>query len=634
MRRTIRILPRFTGLAFSVLLVLTLVVPAMYFAAPHLYQWITLRELTAPPGDDRQAALRYVARHAGDDQAVRSAALERLSVASDRNFLQLVNALDSAGVWTRRIVGDEPWLRWLTLLAREPKPAARVTALERLAAMPGHADSPRLVDAVTRLSKDEAGAVREAALTTAAQLFYVAEDGEPFLEVIASRTRDASAAVARSAWLLLGLIEPARGYATNWRRQPVEVAEALLWAVGRTNPSTTTPLKQAAHDAAVDERVRAMALYALRSGDDPGVLGKSVARALEQNSEAEDTSDGPSLLTHRALRLLNEPALDELGVTARDTNDGFLDAIEQLVNQTEAGIAAETQTARHRTATYPATQPLVMPGDASLADRALPLTSALHAGADQMPAPGAFISNSDYPVQARLAVAEALAAPIEGAAIERDAPLLLRAAATRLAAAPKPATLRPLWDERVAPMRDLACVIAARRFDPTQQAALVEALITALNDRRKQAGAILAGLTGAGLDCLAEREAVEDVWAVKQVMGLGLWMRGRHAEMGQRIDGLLARDDLPRSTILLALLHRQPGRALEHLFHEPGYSDAALVRLFDHYRWWSVLASYLPESAPPFWYWADRSLQRFQVDALRHWHQLHRHQLTGAKPSG
>ena len=51
------------------------------------------------------------------------------------------------------------------------------------------------------------------------------------------------------------------------------------------------------------------------------------------------------------------------------------------------------------------------------------------------------------------------------------------------------------------------------------------------------------------------------------------------------------------------------------------------MELFEHYRWWEVMRAYLPGSAPPFWVWADRELQLFQLDVLRDWYLINRHKL-------
>src|SRR5690606_13564304 len=91
---------------------------------------------------------------------------------------------------------------------------------------------------------------------------------------------------------------------------------------------------------------------------------------------------------------------------------------------------------------------------------------------------------------------------------------------------------------------------------------------------------------------------------------------------------LLLRDDLPRSTILLAMLHRDDPAALDHLLNPRGDVGPDVLDLLDRRRWWHVLRRYLPPDAPPLWLWADPELEDFQIDVLRCWWLLHRHRPT------
>jgi hypothetical protein len=287
------------------------------------------------------------------------------------------------------------------------------------------------------------------------------------------------------------------------------------------------------------------------------------------------------------------------------------------------------------TAPSPQTQAGTQPTAATQpADQQTLVRAALHVLGGRLKEPGAFISNDKQPVLHRLAVAEGLKPPIDNIELCSKTPMLLRAQGVAIMREPEPALLEPLWGEAVAPMRDLACVIAAKRFSDEQNRALIETLLPAYDDDKKMGGAILAGLTDLRTELLEKRAAVEDVWTVRKIMHLALWMQGEQPAMSGQVAPLLHRDELPRSTLLLALLHRRPGPAMEDLFHEPGYTDGALIRLFEHYRWWSVLKRYWPHRASPprFWYWADRPLQRFQMQVLRNWYLLHRHRLTGRKP--
>src|SRR5690606_19610368 len=154
-------------------------------------------------------------------------------------------------------------------------------------------------------------------------------------------------------------------------------------------------------------------------------------------------------------------------------------------------------------------------------------------------------------------------------------------------------------------LRDLACIVAADRFDQEQNSALVKSLLWNYNDDAKCSGAILAGLTGVQRDLLTQKAEDEDIWTVQQIMHLGLWMQGAKRQVGESAAAMLSRDDLPQSSVLLAMLHQRQTQALDYLFAPRAAEPLPLLELLDHYRWSRVLYHFLPETAPPLWHWAD-----------------------------
>ena len=202
-------------------------------------------------------------------------------------------------------------------------------------------------------------------------------------------------------------------------------------------------------------------------------------------------------------------------------------------------------------------------------------------------------------------------------------PDLLRVMTTRITRTPNPvALLRPLASPEPA-MRDLAATVAAQRLTDEQNAALIDQLLTDYDDNARRGGAILAGLTGQRLDLLRRLTDAEHDWATQQVMRLGLWMAGVLPEFDDTVDGLVLREDVPVTTVLLAMLEHGGDaryRALEFLLNPRGEPILDLVELLDRQRWWYVLEGYLPEplkAEAPFWPWADAELEVFQIDVLR-----------------
>ena len=215
----------------------------------------------------------------------------------------------------------------------------------------------------------------------------------------------------------------------------------------------------------------------------------------------------------------------------------------------------------------------------------------------------------------------------------------LRLAAVAVTRDPDPADLRSVLGSPLPAVRDAACVVAAERFTPEQNEGLVRSLLTDFSDDAKRSGAILAGLTGLHGDLLTDKMRDEDVWAVRQVHRLGMWMQGRLPEMDDHAPGLLTRDGLPTTTVLLAMLHCGRPEAMDFILapraDEPefsaeslnlptseGVAPVALRKLLVHYRWHRVLRRYLPDDAPPLWLWADDRQQQLQIDVLRNWYLL------------
>lgn len=220
-----------------------------------------------------------------------------------------------------------------------------------------------------------------------------------------------------------------------------------------------------------------------------------------------------------------------------------------------------------------------------------------------------------------------------GVVFDPAMPHLVRIAATRAAPEPEPDwlidTLR--LDGRSA-ARDLACVVAAERFDEAQLDALVGKLLNGFDPEGRVSGAVLAGLTGRRVDLLRQVVDGERDPVVLTLMRVGLWMASAEVPLdGPQVGSLLGRDGVPDSTVGLALLHRGGWReVLDGFFRLPPaglpgdstFADAD--RRLRAERWALVLNRYLPPDAPrpdPGVAWPEWVEQR---EDLRAWHALHR----------
>lgn len=571
-------MPRTTTLALILLAFVTLLVPAGWLLAPHVHRWRTISQLNSTDDAARQRAFGAITQHARDDERLRTDALAQLKHLDDPAFLDLQSALDLAGLWSRDVVPPDAWLRWLTLMAGDASTSARIAAAQQLANLPDYAGDPRVHRALALLLTDADAAVRHHALITAIVLTHAA-NSNAHERLIVARTADPHPAIARRAWIALGLINPTSGVRANWRSAPPEVAIALLWASLQTNPAAPGPAIEALDAPQADPSTRAAAAYALAQSDTP-----EAAAALQQIIEQAD------------LATLNAPALVRLwrAVLAVPLND--------TSRETLAALAA-----RIRTLPPPAQE-----------DLAPVLAAAYH----RVPSLALLRSDSP-PAILRLAAVEASLGADLRWPIEPSDPILLQLIATAASPDADLAAARAALLSDDAALRDVACVLLAEHVAADRLAPLISDLLIADDNRARMSGALLVGLTGQHLDLLRKQTAAEDDWAVQTMMRLALYMQGQLPEVEHEIPALLARNDLPRETILLALLHRDPPRALRRLFPLDPQVPSDLLPLLDQRRWWHVLQQYLPDDAPPLWLWADTQLQDFQLEVLHTWLLLH-----------
>lgn len=609
----------------SLVLTTLVAIPTAYVLVPHAKRWQMLSRLTHPDLSKRELALNYVIQFADENPRVRQAAIQRLNVRDRANFLQLVHALDQAGQWQRPTVPVGAWLRWLEILGSDPSAEARILASQLLAQQQDLSGHPQALALIQRWSRDPDPDVRYNTLATAAGLYGRAADRSVYEKLIAQAARDPQPTIARHAWLILGLIDPVSGVATNWRDQPSTVAQAVLWASLHTNPQNPQPAIQALQDPQADPTLRAMAAYALHQSDTPQAR-EALTRFIRHAPAAPLHSPDQAMILWRAIlavRLDAGLAKDPAGTTIvqwiKDAQKRQLISVMKRLT--------DVQGPHHDTASL---QPLLLAAYHRLGE----IDSA---GLDRI-LETELGTMLDQPLTT-LAMLEGLPVGRYRIGIPANMPDILRLAAVAAMADPTPQHLMPLFTAPRATLRDLACVVAADRFSHDKNAQLVASLLNHFNDDAKRSGAILAGLTGLHPELLAKKARHEDIWSVRQIMSLGLWMQTPRTPSAAGLPsdtpslaatptgarGLLTRDDLPTSTVLLAMLHQGQPAAWDFLFNPQGEEQIDLLEWFSQARWWRVLGRYLPTDAPPFWVWADPALAQFQIDLLREWYLLHRH---------
>ena len=558
---------RWAPLLASLLACGVLAVPLSHVVQPHLRRWYWLRQLDSADAIAHRSGIEFVARTAHEDPRVVRAVIGRMRQANDERFRSLQGGLDRAGQWRCPPLPADVYLRWLASAASDPDREGRLLAAQRLGELGHLSGAPEIARRLAHLAADDDPDVRYNALIAAARLAVaVPASAQHHVDVIRAATADAETDIARHAWLLLGLVSPPGIPPPSIPALTAERRiDAALWCAARLNAQDR--VIGVMLDRNAPPGVRGMAAYSLH-----GVPGAHWQTVIDELSNRDETN---AVLLQRVV--LSAPGSSawplELGPSDGSSSESWRPA------------------AAHRCAAW-----LVGHPDHRWWIDASPLV--------------------------RLAVWEGLAPGTARLDLDATTPDLHRLAGYRAVAKAPTDILMPLFHRARSELRDQACIAAAHRLDAQGRAALIDRLIGAFDDDAKMSGAILAGLCGRSMDVLERRVEIEDAWAVRQVQRLGLWMGGRLEMHPDQVRALLAQERIPASTVLLALLHRDPNAGLTWLLNPEGEPPVDLVELLVRYRWWYVLESFLPEDAPPLWLWADANLQHLQLDVLRNWHLL------------
>lgn len=169
--------------------------------------------------------------------------ITRLESTEDQaTFIDVAALLREAGLWQLPTISTRIWRRRLDLILDSQDGEAARTVLDELAAAEVLRDDANAGQLWGRLlAWPHDASIRLGALREAAGWFEADE-----VEAHAAAARDDDdPRVRRLAWLLLGHLSPASGYAAVWQGEEPRVAEAMLWAATATNPLDASALLMA-----------------------------------------------------------------------------------------------------------------------------------------------------------------------------------------------------------------------------------------------------------------------------------------------------------------------------------------------------------------------------------------------------
>lgn len=531
--------------------------------------------------------------------------VRHLSVTSDEEaFLRQAAWIDEAGGWREATVPASMRRHRLMLLARSKDTARRVDALTQAGTSGDLADDDTVLELVRRGGTDVEAIVRDAAITCAARLAYRSGTSDRrvaqrFAHLLSNATSNEETVLAFRAWLQLGLL---RRLGLDIELPPAEpamlppaVAMAAVWAKEQAaGPAASTD----PHDGFIGIRALARAERC-----DPGAVDwvqeqlAAVAARLEASSPfaEQDLLDAWRLML--ALKHLQSgcgvtPSLDGVQRIGRlaSQHDG-LDALRPIIAYCD-------------------------PTSALLRPQAL-----------------------STPLE-RLAAVEGAAGQAFDFIPHPSDPTLLKVFAVDMAAHPDPAWLHRALRDGSPEIRQLACTVAASRFDTATLDRLIDQLLLDYDDDARRSGALLSGLTGRRTETLASRLVVEVERPMRVAMQVGLWMQARKEETPSEYFDLESHGpayavsgDLSFTTWGLAQIRRQTvtstpkghdprAATILELFALERQEVLDLVDLLVDRRWWAVLESWTPSDVPPLQVWGDPGTVDFQIDRLVAWAHL------------
>ncbi|XAL99465.1 hypothetical protein OT109_18035 [Phycisphaeraceae bacterium D3-23] len=577
---------------------------------------------------------RLVQLGVGENQIVLNSLHRVLDDPDDRRFIQAVEFYDAKFLWLRESVPADAWLRWAVLLSHSTAPQSQLRAANLLGDFPDRVNAPDLAAGLARLAQSDNPTVRGKTLDVAAGYAMLADDPVPYEQVLITLTTDENETLARRAWITLGLINPLSGFSADWRSVKPTIAEAMLWAVVKTNPDHLLP----AFDAMETDGYRAAGTLALcqRRRQFAGVQQEDVA--IKAIVDAGPEAD--------------EVALWRAILVSRDYDNGEFTAIEPYLVRPSATAA----------------QPHLHFAGRWVSGRIFP--------PDDLEAP--------YFEQRLLAYLEGLlhhayiGQRVDMFEVDPNWPTIARLAGGLLKSDESPTLYRDVFAAYTSPARDLAVYAAAESADTLgfineslrsrqTEAVLAAAILAGMTkstpvlieglatestndlsaeELRAMTDAQLADLGLKPVDALTTLLDIaetapdhEDRYEQIALLKLALWMRG---DLGDdfipEAEAMLEDDRLPTSTVLMCLLHMHRPAALYYLFDNPagaGDTQLDLYDLFVTQRWWHVFSRLVPDPDLDLWLWGDPGAQSFQFEVMRQWVQVNRWRLeAGWWPGG
>jgi hypothetical protein len=558
--------------------------------------------------------------------------LESIDPETDTELLRIVDLLDTRLIWSRQWVPTDLWVRWLFALADSPSELTQFNTAKRLGELPEAVDDQRVRHALGKLSQSAFDTVRNRVLFTVAGYAAIAEDPVAYEQIIFLLGEDANSTIARRAWMVVGHLNPFSGFAVNWKDADPFVAEAMLWAAVKTNPERDKPALNALRTPGY-EAAGALAMNEWRRPQVPVSDADLVFQKLIKNATEQDMVPAwRSILASKDFINAEASVIDPYGYRA-PTNESMLPLYH-------AGHAITAASAPQYDRQQFASSSLLLAYLEGVFDH----SSSRQSQRD------AITPVTDWPTVAKLLVA---AHGIDGVNLDvliGELPLhesvlldLFTLALTHANDDTLGRFIRSAHPEKVT-MAAMAAAITNRRptlIDGINTAFLQKrpdittvALRAMTDDELAELGLRRIDALPALLDAAASAPPSANREAEAKLLQLAMWVRGDLGDdFTPTAEAMLLDDDLPTSTVLMALLHMKRPIALDYLFGDLVTPRLDLHKLFIQQRYWHVFRRFVDTSDLTLWLWGDPEAQAFQLEAMRQWYAVNRWQIgRGAWP--
>jgi len=572
-----------------------------------------------------------------DTQALGDALVQAIELPADASALDIVALLEHRLLWSESRVPTDSWLTWLTVLASSGDELTQHQAARRLGELPELADDPRVREALTRLADSEHDSVRAMVLNACAGYAKIAEDTTGYEQVIFELGDDANKVIARRAWLIVGHLNPLSGYAVNWKDADPFVAEAMLWAAVKTNPGNHKP----AVEAIIKHGMKREGLLALEPATNMYLM------KLEQDMKAGELVSQAGSLTPDFTAAWR--AILSVDPFAGDHEYWVVQLYNATKNKpypfnawTQEQRAQYTQTFlnRYLAVTYrfneffPPENHELSISETALAELAAvegwaldkfspnPFRAPRTPFAQLIAAASGIETGSLQELVSRINMEQTAFADLMTIALMHDqgqtASRWLRSGPTPLKSSAVLAT--GIIGERPEMITGITANFLRENPDIDRET------LRAMTDAElAEHGLSRVDALTALLEAAEAAPPSADRSGEAKLLRLGLWMRGDLGDdFTPEAEAMLFDDELPTSTVLMALLHKQRPIALEYLFGDLVRPRPDLGELFIGQRFWHVFRRFVDTADLPLWLWGDPEAQAFQLEAMRQWYAVNR----------